>query len=247
MSEEDAEQTVSTEVKPALEGGTYEIIKQRLLKQAGELKNKVQQLDELRKSVFGSVPMALKKAERITTEHNCIPRDMIRAVGDTFIFGYNVQFGLKTSVQISDVFAIFDYKDEAFHPLSLEPLKSGQFEQDFANLYKYYKETKFVKFSQIGPFLFMVFRVGKNVTDIKTFKWAIQNGELHYVDNRSDHEFVFPDQYQFEWVRTHWDLHRFGEHPHVSIEDIVFVECIGGDLTIKIEDNTDSGLSLIHI
>ena len=61
MSEEDAEQTVSTEVKPALEGGTYEIIKQRLLKQAGELKKKVQQLDELRKSVFGSVPMALKK------------------------------------------------------------------------------------------------------------------------------------------------------------------------------------------
>ena len=50
-----------------------------------------------------------------------------------------MQFGLKTSVQISDVFAIFDYKDEAFHPLSLEPLKSGQFEQDFANLYKYYK------------------------------------------------------------------------------------------------------------
>ena len=245
MSEEDAEQTVSTEVKPALEGGTYEIIKQRLLKQAGELKKKVQQLDELRKSVFGSVPMALKKAERITTEHNCIPRDMIRAVGDTFIFGYNVQFGLKTSVQISDVFAIFDYKDEAFHPLSLEALKSGQFEQDFANLYKYYKETKFVKFSQIGPFLFMVFRVGKNVTDIKTFKWAIQNGELHYVDNRSDHEFVFPDQYQFEWVRTHRDLHRFGEHPHVSIEDIVFVECIGGDLTIKIEDNTDSGSGIL--
>ena len=51
----------------------------------------------------------------------------------------------------------------------------------------------------------MVFRVGKNVTDIKTFKWAIQDGALHYVDNRSDHEFVYPDRYQFEWVRTHRD------------------------------------------
>src|SRR5690606_5857557 len=26
-----------------------------------------------------------------------------------------------------------------------------------------------------------------------------------------------------------------------SIEDRVFVECVGGDLTIKIEDNTDTG------
>ena len=245
MPEEDAEQAASAEVTPALEGGTYEIIRQRLLNQTSDLKTKVGQLDELRKSVFGSVPLALKKAERITTEHNCIPRDMIRAVGNTFIFGYNVQFGLKTSVQISDVFSVFEYKDETFHQLSLDLLNSGQFDQDFANLYKYYKDTKFVKFSQIGPYLFMVFRIGKNVTDIKTFKWAIQDGALHYVDNRSDHEFVYPDQYQFEWVRTHRDLHRFGDHPHISIEDIIFVECVGGDLTIKIEDNTDSGSGIL--
>jgi hypothetical protein len=32
-----------------------------------------------------------------------------------------------------------------------------------------------------------------------------------------------------------------GRHPHVSIEDKVFVETVGGDLTIKIEDNTDDG------
>ena len=30
-------------------------------------------------------------------------------------------------------------------------------------------------------------------------------------------------------------------HPHISIEDRVFVETVGGDLTIKIENNTDSG------
>ena len=83
MPEEDAEQAASAEVTPALEGGTYEIIRQRLVNQASDLKNKVGQLDELRKSVFGSVPLALKKAERITTEHNCIPRDMIRAVSST--------------------------------------------------------------------------------------------------------------------------------------------------------------------
>ena len=30
-------------------------------------------------------------------------------------------------------------------------------------------------------------------------------------------------------------------HPHISIEDRVFVETVGGDLTVKIEDNTEDG------
>ena len=36
-------------------------------------------------------------------------------------------------------------------------------------------------------------------------------------------------------------MHRAGAYPHVSINDEVFVETVGGDLTIKVEDNTDSG------
>ena len=39
--------------------------------------------------------------------------------------------------------------------------------------------------------LFMVFRVGVSVNDIKSFKWAITDNGLVYVDNRSDHEVVF--------------------------------------------------------
>ena len=37
------------------------------------------------------------------------------------------------------------------------------------------------------------------------------------------------------------DMHRGGLHPHISIEDRVFVETTEGDLTIKVEDNTESG------
>ena len=39
-------------------------------------------------------------------------------------------------------------------------------------------------------------------------------------------------------------MHRHGTHPHISIEDRVFVETVGGDLTIKIEDNTETGRGL---
>ncbi len=36
-------------------------------------------------------------------------------------------------------------------------------------------------------------------------------------------------------------MHRSGRNPHASIEDRVFVETVGGDLTVKIEDNTETG------
>ena len=35
-----------------------------------------------------------------------------------------------------------------------------------------------------------------------------------------------------------------GRHPHVTIQDLVFVETVGGDLTIKVEDNTEDGLGI---
>ena len=42
------------------------------------------------------------------------------------------------------------------------------FDEEFHNLYKYYKDTVFSKFAVIGPFLFMVFQIGKSAGDIKT-------------------------------------------------------------------------------
>lgn len=226
---------------PVLDAGTYEIIQKRLKDHAGELRGRLDQLDGLRRKVFGSIETVLLHADRITTEHNCIPRDMVPIGKDVFLFGYNVQFGLKTSIQLTDVFTAFKYDSGHFTEIPLDLINHPQFVQDFQSLYKYYKNTVFVKFSYIGPFLFMVFRVGQDVTDVKTFKWAVDGGTLTYVDNRSDHEFKYPPQYQFDWKRTHRELHRSGLHPHISIDDRVFVECVSGDLTVKIEDNTETG------
>lgn len=223
-----------------LEGGTYEIIRNRLNAQAKQLRSRLEQLNEARKEVFGSIETRLLSTERITTDHNCMPRDMV-AVGDRFLFGYNVHLGLKTVTELDDVFAVYEFRDNAFHPCQLDLISDARFEKDFKDIYRYYKDARFAKFAVIGPHLFMAFRVGKNINDVKTFKWLMQGGELTYIDNRSDHEFVFPPQHEFQWMRAHRDMYVFGEHPHVSIEDRVFVETVGGDLTVKIEDNTDSG------
>ncbi len=152
--------------QPVLEGGTYEIIRKRLQDNAAELRVRLGKLNTLRGEVFGAIETVLLRADRITTEHNCIPRDMAPIGETTFLFGYNVRFGLKTAIQLTDVFAVYEYSGEAFQQSSLELINHPQFEQDFQSLYKYYKNTRFTKFSFIGPFLFMVFRVGKDVSDV---------------------------------------------------------------------------------
>ena len=139
------------------------------------------------------------------------------------------------------MFGVYDYTDHEFRPLGLELINHAQFAEEFRNLYKYYKNTQFVKFAVRENSLFMVFRVGKSVNDIKTFKWLLQGDSLTYIDNRSDHEYTFPPQHEFSWQRTTRDMQRAGKNPHISIEDKVFVETVGGDLTIKVEDNTKTG------
>ena len=223
-----------------LDGGTYEIIQKRLQKQKNELQNRLIQLNDARKEVFGSVETKLIANNRINTENNCIARDIV-TIGKSCLFGYNVHFGLRTEIQLEDVFSIYTYIDGHFSSQPLDLIHNDVFLDDFTNLYKYYRNTIFSKFAIVGNYLHMVFQLSESVSDIKTFKWLVNDGNLSYVDNRSDHEFQFPKQHEFNWIEVTRDMHRYGTHPHISILDKVFVETIGGDLTIKIEDNTDEG------
>lgn len=230
---------------PQLEGGTYEIIQSRLNTQKSDLLSRLGKLNEARKEVFGSVETKLIANNRITTENNCIARDIV-TIGEHCIFGYNVHFGLREVISLNDVFSIYKYQDSQFVPQDLELLTDETFINDFTNLYKYYRHTIFSKFAIIGNYLHLVFQLSESVTDVKTFKWLMADGRLRYIDNRSEHEFRFPQQHEFEWVEVTRDHHRYGLHPHISILDKLFVETVGGDLTIKIEDNTDDGKGIYN-
>ncbi|NQZ76536.1 MAG: DNA repair ATPase, partial [Ekhidna sp.] len=224
-----------------LEGGTYELLRNRILKNVDTLNEKLGVLNEERKEVFGTIETKILSTERVTTSNNCVPWDMF-SLGSRFLFGYNVQMGLRAEIKLEDVFSAYEYKEHSFHELKLSEIFNDKiFLDDFHKLYKYYKETRFLRFKSVGPFLHMVFRIGKQVTDVKTFKWQMEEGSLVYIDNRSDHEYRFPDQHEFNWKKTRREDFREGLHPHISIEDRVFVECVGGDLTIKVEDNTNDG------
>ncbi|HIQ22426.1 MAG TPA: AAA family ATPase [Planctomycetes bacterium] len=239
---ESLEATRTADQSPAeeLEHGTYEVLRGRLRAAGRELRDRLEKLNQARKEVFGAVETRLVATERVTTDNNCIPRDVV-SVGGRFILGYNVYIGLRSTTRLEDVFAIYRMEDHHFLRESLELIADEQFQRDFTELFKYYRKTVFSQFARIGPHLFMVFRISDDVNDVKTFKWAVQEDELVYVDNRSDHEFRFPPQHGFEWIRTRREMHVAGIHPHVNIEDRVFVETVGGDLTVKIENNTDTG------
>ncbi|RMH58739.1 MAG: hypothetical protein D6679_03890 [Candidatus Hydrogenedentota bacterium] len=224
-----------------IEAGTYEILRKRLLEHGAELRRRVERLNAERKRVFGSIEFALVSTERITTKYNCSPRDMVLLGGDRFLFGYNVRMGLKREVKLEDVFAVYEFADRKFVPRDLDPICDPEFGRDFAELYKYYRETVFSDFRRMDDFLYMAFQVGRDIDDLKCFKWAVTEEGIRYLGNRFDHEYHFPPPHEFEWKRVIRDFHRYGTHPHISIEDRVFVETVGGDLTVKVEDNTETG------
>lgn len=233
-------QDINRETNGEMENSTYEIIKNRLVKQGDELKERIEKLNDSRKEVFGSIETVLLSSERIITEHNCVPRDMA-PINEAFLFGYNVNIGLKSKVELSDVFTIYKFRDRTFTKMPLDLMKDPQFLKDFDDLYKYYKNTFFAKFTITEPFLYMIFQTGKSATDIKAFKWQIAGDKLTYVDCRSEHEVKFMEKNEFNFIKATRDDQRSGLYPHISILDKVFVETVGGDLTIKIEDNTQSG------
>src|SRR5687768_16642179 len=73
-----------------LGSATYEIIRQRLSAQGEALRERLSKLDARRQEVFGAVEFKLLQADRIVTEHNCIPRDMVQLGRGKFLFGFKI-------------------------------------------------------------------------------------------------------------------------------------------------------------
>ncbi len=227
----------------SLASGTYDVLRRRLRDAADDLRRRFDQLNQSRADVFGNIETRLQSTAHVTTDHNCVPRDLM-TVGHNILLGFNVQFGLKTEIGPNDVLSYYHFDGAHTRQESLTTVLDDRFHRDFSELYRYYRGTRFSRFYQRGPNIHMVFQVGKGPWDIKTFKWLADSPSLRYIDNRSESEVRIGEQYGFLWTRATRDNHRQGLHPHISIEDKVFVECVGGDLTIKVEDNTQDGLGI---
>ncbi|MBX3221759.1 MAG: DNA repair ATPase [Labilithrix sp.] len=234
-----------------LEGGSYDVIRKRLLEQAAELASKAEALNEKRKKIFGGAELALIANERVRTEHNCIARDVI-SVGGNLLFGFQVFMGLKTETAVSDVFAFYKFeKQEGSEEWDLGELPfegpgaflaDAAFVKELRDTFKYAKDARLLRLKRTDTRLLAAVQIGSAATDAKVLRWSIDAvGRVAYMDARGDEEAKPPRQRDFEWTPTTRDDQVAGPHPHVSILDACFVETVGGDLTIKIENNTKDG------
>ncbi|MGC4094128.1 MAG: DNA repair ATPase [Polyangiaceae bacterium] len=89
-----------------LEGGSYEVIRKRLLERAAELGTQRRSAQSARaKSCLAAVSSSLIATERVRTENNCVPRDVV-SVGGNMLFGFEVFIGLKTETSVGDVLSL---------------------------------------------------------------------------------------------------------------------------------------------
>jgi hypothetical protein len=191
--------------------------------------------------------MELLGTERIRTENNCVPRDIV-SVGGKMLFGYNVFIGLKPETTVDDVFSLHTFTRDGpafrFDTAGDVPqlLRDPQFQRDFTELYRYYKDTRLLQLRRVEGKLLAVFQTGRRTDDIKVLRWTVAaDGAVSYVDNRGERDHVFPPSHDFTWTETTRDDQVLGRHPHLSILGQVFVETLGGTLTVKIENNTETG------
>ncbi len=160
--------------------------------------------------------------------------------------------GLKKETSVDDVFALFDVKevDGQFEMVAIDSknsfLSESSFVNDFEELYRYYKNTRLVELTVKDGKLLAGFQIGERLDDLRVFRWSVSpdGNDIKYIDNRGERDIQLPPAFDFEWVETTRDDTVNGRHPHINILDTLFVETIAGDLTIKVENNTEDGLGI---
>ncbi len=170
------------------------------------------------------------------------------------LLGYNVFVGLRPQVQVADVFSLHRVAPDENGELAIteiplsapdNPLNDKKFIADFEELYRYYKDTRLSQLRALDEKRLMVFQTGRTLKDSRVFRWQVdRTGQVRYIDNRGERDHVYPPPHDFTWRATSREQHVAGPHPHVSILDQIFVETVGGDLTVKIENNTATGAGI---
>ncbi|MEV0480108.1 DNA repair ATPase [Streptomyces sp. NPDC050508] len=227
-----------------LDTGTYEVLRDRLAAQAAELARRAEALNARRTEEFGSTRLELTGTELLNTEHPAAPRDIV-AVGDILLFGRQVSLGVARETAVADVLALHDRHDLRRLPEDAVPglLDDPDFVREFTTLHRYYRQARLLQLRCVEDKLLAVFRTGEKAEDIRVLRWALTDDgrAATFLDAHGERDHVFPPPCDFEWTETSREEHVPGRHPHVRIQDGLYVDTVGGTLTVKVEDDTETG------
>ncbi|WP_458244926.1 DNA repair ATPase [Streptomyces sp. MAI_2237] len=221
--------------------GAYEVLRDRLTAQAAELARRAERLNARRVEEFSSTGLELTGTGNLRTEHNRVPRDLV-AVGGALLLGTTAAPGPGGPPTVADVLTLHD-RDLNPLPEDAVPglLDDPAFVREFTELHRYYRDARLLRLRLLEGRLLAVFQTGEQVDDIRVLRWSVAaDGRVSFLDARGERDHVFPPAHDFTWTRTTRDDHVLGRHPHVSIEGEVFVTTVGGALTVKTDDDTET-------
>lgn len=233
-----------------IDAGAYEVLRDRLAAQGGELGLRTEALNSRRVEAFGSTELRLTGTGQVRTPHASVPRDIV-AVGDAFLFGHAVDTDTDTAtatgrgpeIAVSDVFVLHD---RALDPLPEDAvpglLDDPAFVRELDALFRYYRGARLLRLRHLGGKLLAVFRTGEKAGDIRVLRWALRtDGTARFLDARGDRDHVFPPSHDVEWTVATRDDHVLGRHPHIRVGgEEAYVSTVGGALTIKSVDDTET-------
>jgi hypothetical protein len=224
-----------------LDTGTYDVLRDRLAAQAAELARRAEALNIRRTEEFGSTRLELTGTGRLTTEHPAAPRDIV-AVGDALLLGHQVSLAVTRETVVADVLTLYDRHDLCGLSENAVPglLDDPDFVREFTALHRYYRQARLLQLRRVDGKLLAVFRTGEKADDIRVLRWALTDDgrTATFLDAHGERDHVFPPPYDFDWTETGRGDLVPGRHPHVRIQDGLYVDTLGGTLTVKVEDNT---------
>ncbi|MFF0678688.1 DNA repair ATPase [Streptomyces tendae] len=225
------------------DAGAYEVLRDRLAAQTADLARRAELLNVRRVEEFGSARLALASTERLRTEHPGVPCDLA-AVGDSLLLGSTGRPGDRRTrpAAVADVFTLYD-RDLNPLPESAVPglLDDADFVREFADLHRYYRQARLLRLRPVDGRLLAVFRTGEKADDIRVLRWELtEDGRAAFLDARGERDDVFPPSHDFEWRAATREDHVLGRHPHVSVRGEFHVSAVGGALTVKLDDDTET-------
>ncbi|MFD8058374.1 DNA repair ATPase [Streptomyces cyaneofuscatus] len=237
--------TATTSTAPGdVDAGAYEVLRRRLSAQAGELVRRAEALNARRTEEFGSTELRLLATEQVRTEHASVPRDLI-AVGGQLLFGFERGPGARGEAGVDDVLLVRDAGPEGDAPEAQTTLLDDEaFRREFSSLHRYFRDARLLRLRRVNGKLLAVFRTGDNAEDIRVLRWSLgaDGSAGAFLDAQGERDHVFPASHDFEWTVAGRDAHVPGRHPHIAIGKGggLFVDTLGGTLTVKVTDDTES-------
>ncbi|MGW3927014.1 DNA repair ATPase [Streptomyces microflavus] len=226
-----------------VDAGAYEVLRRRLSAQAGELVRRAEALNVRRTEEFGSTELRLLATEQVHTEHASVPRDLV-AVGGQLLFGFERGPGARGEAGVDDVLLVRDAEAEGAPDGTPTLLGDDNFRREFSSLHRYFRDARLLRLRRVNGKLLAVFRTGENTEDIRVLRWALgaDGSAGAFLDAQGERDHVFPPSHDFEWTIAGREAHVPGRHPHIAIGKGggLFVDTLGGMLTVKVADDTES-------